>query len=311
MSPRDRYHGLLIVDKPAGWTSHDVVGRIRRLLGQRSVGHAGTLDPAATGVLPVAVGSALRALEYLTDSTKSYRADITFGLSTDALDIEGRVTSISDPPKLDEQDMTALLDTFLGPLEQVPPVFSAIKIDGTPLYERARRGEQFDPPKRSVAIDRLDLVRWDSPVLTVDIDCSKGFYVRSFARDLGLRAGSCAYLSNLIRTRVGEFDLCDAWRLDELAEAPFSEEWERIALAPDATALGLPAVILDPGRVIDWEQGKRWIVDDAAGAGPVRVYDSIGAWLGIGELVTGEDCTILRPRKVIPTGADSSQEQDR
>ena len=142
----------------------------------------------------------------------------------------------------------ALLDTFLGPLEQVPPVFSAIKINGTPLYERARRGEQFDPPKRPVVIDRLEIVQWKSPVLTVDIDCSKGFYVRSFARDLGLSSGSCAYLSDLIRTRVGHFDLCDAWRLDELVDAPLADQWERIALAPDATALGLPAVILEPGR---------------------------------------------------------------
>lgn len=311
MASQDRFHGLLIIDKPAGWTSHDVVGRIRRLLGQRSVGHAGTLDPAATGVLPIATGSALRALEFLTDATKSYRAEITFGLTTDALDIEGHVTSICPPPELNEQQLRALLDTFLGRSEQVPPVFSAIKIDGTPLYERARRGEQFEPPTRSIVIDRLDIVRWAPPVLTVDIDCSKGFYVRSFARDLGLRAGSCAYLSNLIRTRVGDFDLCDAWRLDELAEAPVAEEWERIAIAPDATALGLSSVILDPSRVIDWEHGKRWIVDEASSAGPVRVYDSTGVWLGIGELVAGEGGTILRPRKVIPTGAERLQEQDR
>jgi tRNA pseudouridine55 synthase len=311
MASQDRFHGLLIIDKPAGWTSHDVVGRVRRLLGQRSVGHAGTLDPAATGVLPVATGSALRALEFLTDATKSYQAEITFGLSTDALDIEGRVTDICPPPVLNQLQMRALLHTFLGQSQQVPPVFSAIKIDGTPLYERARRGEQFEPPKRTVVIDRLDIVQWEPPVLTIDIDCSKGFYVRSFARDLGLRAGSCAYLSNLIRTRVGDFDLCDAWRLDELADAPFGDEWERIALAPDATALGLPTVILDSSRVIDWEHGKRWIIDDVSGAGPIRVYDSTGVWLGIGELVAGDEGTILRPRKVIPTGAERSQEQDR
>ncbi len=310
MSSGDRFHGLLIIDKPAGWTSHDVVGRVRRLLGQRSVGHAGTLDPAATGVLPVAVGSALRALEFLTDATKSYRGEITFGLSTDALDIEGRVTAVCEQPALDESQLRALLDTFLGPLEQVPPVFSAIKINGTPLYERARRGEQFDPPKRPVVIDRLEIVRWESPVLTVDIDCSKGFYVRSFARDLGLSSGSCAYLSDLIRTRVGHFDLCDAWRLDELVDAPLADQWERIALAPDATALGLPAVILEPGQVIDWEHGKRWFVDDAPNVGPVRVYDSAGVWLGIGELIPIDQSLELRPRKVIPTRIAMSQEQD-
>ncbi|HET9659370.1 MAG TPA: tRNA pseudouridine(55) synthase TruB [Thermomicrobiales bacterium] len=310
MPHTDRFHGLLIIDKPAGWTSHDVVGRIRRLLGQRSVGHAGTLDPAATGVLPVAVGSGLRALEYLTGETKSYRAEITFGLTTDALDSEGHVTGFCDPPTLDELQWDAVLQTFRGPYEQVPPVFSAIKIDGTPLYERARRGETIEPPKRSVAVYSLVIQRWEPPVLTVDIDCSKGFYVRSFARDLGVRAGSCGYLSNLVRTRVGAFDLCDAWRLDELSEAPLAAEWERIALAPDTTALGLPAIILPVERVIDWEHGKRWPIDDARGSGSVRVYDCAGVWLGIGELAEDGDATTLRPRKVIPTLTTHVQEQD-
>lgn len=309
MAGADRFHGLLIIDKPVGWTSHDVVGKVRRLLGQRSVGHAGTLDPAATGVLPVAVGSALRALEFLAGATKSYQAEITFGLMTDALDVEGHVTRICAPPSLDADQMRSLLKEFLGASAQVPPVFSAIKVDGTPLYERARRGEFFDPPKRPVVIHQLDLVHWEAPVLTVDIDCSKGFYVRSFARDLGERAGSCAYLSNLIRTRVGDFDLCDAWRLEELAAAPLADEWERIAMGPDVTALGLPAVIIEPSRLLDWEHGKRWVVDDATGIGAVRVYDSGGVWLGIGELVIDDALTKLHPRKVIPPVAGQVQGQ--
>lgn len=297
----DRFHGLLIIDKPAGWTSHDVVGRVRRLLGQRSVGHAGTLDPAATGVLPVAVGSALRALEYLADASKSYRAEITFGVSTDALDIEGRVNQICEPPHLDLAAINALLKEFVGPGEQVPPVFSAIKIDGTPLYERARRGDHLEPPMRSIEIHGIDAVVWNPPVLTLNIDCSKGFYVRSFARDVGERAGSCAFLSNLVRTRVGNFDLCDAWTLSELAEAPLADEWERIALAPDATALGLEAVVVDRSHVPNWEQGKRWHLDVSGGPGPVRVYDSGGNWLGIGEIAEQNGRFELRPRKVIPT----------
>lgn len=309
MAAPDRFHGLLIVDKPAGWTSHDVVGRIRRICGQRSVGHAGTLDPAATGILPVALGSALRALEYLANATKSYRAEITFGLTTDALDADGRLTARCEPPELNTAQMRALLDGFVGPSEQTPPVFSAIKIDGTPLYERARRGESIEAPKRPVVIYALDLVSWESPVLTVDIDCSKGFYVRSFARDLGERAASCAYLSNLVRTRVADFDLCDAWTLEELAEAPLAEEWERIAIAPDATAFDLPAVILSEPRAIDWHHGKRWALDDPAEAGPVRVYDSAGVWMGIGEITIDDEIAILRPRKVVPMLATSVQER--
>jgi len=311
MPAPDRFHGLLIVDKPAGWTSHDVVGRIRRLTGQRSVGHAGTLDPAATGVLPIALGSALRALEYLAGASKSYRADITLGLTTDTLDIDGHVTRTCDPPGISVAEMVRLLESFLGPSEQVPPIYSAIKIDGTPLYERARRGETVEPPARPVIIHDLALVEWAPPVLTVDIDCSKGFYVRSFARDLGERAGSCAYLSNLVRTRTGPFDLCDAWTLGELADAPLAEEWERIAIAPDACAFGLPAVILETDRVRDWEHGKRLPLDDAPEPGHVRVYDSEGDWLGIGELTLDSDRVVLRPRKVIPAGTAEAREITR
>jgi tRNA pseudouridine55 synthase len=306
---QDRFHGLLIVDKPAGWTSHDVVGRIRRLLGQRSVGHAGTLDPAATGVLPVAVGSALRALEFLAGASKSYRAEITFGISTDALDIEGRLTETCPVPTLTVTEIDELLASFLGPGMQVPPVFSAIKIDGTPLYERARRGDLTAPPQRPIVVHELTRGDWDSPVLTVDIDCSKGFYVRSFARDLGKRAGTCAYLSNLVRTRVGHFDLCESWTLAELADAPLADEWEYMALAPDASSLDLDAIVIDAEMVLPWEQGKRWNLDAAPSDSPVRVYDSAGNWLGIGELASADSFTELRPRKVIPSGVTHLEEK--
>jgi len=192
-----------------------------------------------------------------------------------------------------------LLETFLRPDEHIPPIYPAIKIDGTPLYERARRGEHIEPPKRQVTVHAVELVDWESPVLSVDIDCSKGFYVRSFARDLGARAGTCAYLSNLVRTRVGPFDLCDAWTLNELADAPLAEEWERVAMAPDVTALSLGAVVIAHEKVIPWEQGKRWPLDEATLVGPVRVYDSAGNWLGIGEIAIELDRNELRPRKVV------------
>lgn len=296
---QDRFHGLLIVDKPAGWTSHDVVGRIRRILGQRSVGHAGTLDPAATGVLPVAAGSALRALEFLSSASKAYRADVTFGFTTDGLDGDGRLTGQCEVPVMDEHSLRELIGSFVGSIEQIAPVYSAIKQDGTPLYERARRGEFVAPPSRQVSIHHIELIEWTAPTITVDIDCSKGFYVRSFARDLGTRAGSCAYLSNLVRTRVGPFDLCDCWTLAQLAEAPLEDEWERIALAPDVTAMDLDAFVIPEHLVPSWEQGKRWSVDWSRSSGHVRVYDSAGAWLGIGEIAIEPDRTELRPRKVV------------
>lgn len=301
MTKSDRFHGVLIVDKPAGWTSHDVVGRIRRVLGQRSVGHAGTLDPAATGVLPVAVGSALRSVEFLTGATKSYRASITFGTSTDSLDLDGVIDERCDPPSIDLSGLRETLRSFIGASNQVPPAHSAIRVAGVRSHQRVRRGERFDLPARPIWVDSIDVVRWDPPELVVDIDCSKGFYVRSFARDLGRRFGSCAHLSNLVRTRVGSFSLCDAWTLAQLEAAPLDTEWERIAIAPDMPAATLPAVILDPGLVPDWERGKRWPIDAAPNSGSVRVYDSAGRWLGIGEIDATHHPPELRPRKVIPT----------
>jgi len=161
--------GYLIVDKPAGWTSFDVVARARRLLGERKVGHAGTLDPAATGVLPLAVGSATKTLEYLAGSSKSYLAEVTFGVETDSQDIDGVVTAVRDASGLPAERVEAALAGFRGDLAQIPPMHSAIKIGGQRLYDLARRGEEIDRPPRPVTIHRLELVGWAPPVATLSV----------------------------------------------------------------------------------------------------------------------------------------------
>lgn len=295
-------HGLLIIDKPAGWTSHDVVARVRRLTGQRKTGHAGTLDPAATGVLPVALGMATRGIEYLSEASKTYLAEVTFGIETDSLDIDGTVTGVAPVPQMTTGDLDRLLEGFRGPQQQLPPMHAAIKVGGRKLYELARAGISIEVPARAITIHELTLVNWEPPVATLLVDCSKGTYIRSLARDLGAAAGCGAYLSNLIRTRTGPFHLCEAWTLEQLADAPIHEEWERIALHPDATIHHLPAIMLDGARTIDWGHGKIIAGDppvqlDAA----ARVYGPGGDWLGIA--TWDADKAGWQPNKVIPEAA--------
>jgi len=295
-------HGLLIIDKPAGWTSHDVVARVRRLTGQRKTGHAGTLDPAATGVLPVALGMATRGIEFLSEASKSYLADITFGVETDSLDIDGTVTDTSPVPPMTAADLELLLAPFRGPQQQLPPMHAAIKIGGKKLYELARAGITIDVPTRAITIHGLDLVSWDPPVATLMVDCSKGTYIRSLARDLGVAAGCGAYLSNLVRTRTGPFHLCDAWTLEQLTEAPIHAEWERIALHPDATLHHLQALLLDDAHTIDWGHGKVIVGDAPANRdAAARVYGPTGNWLGIA--TWDEERGGWQPGKVIPEAA--------
>lgn len=289
-----RLHGFLVVDKPAGWTSHDVVARIRRLTGERRVGHGGTLDPAATGVLPIAIGSATRVLEFLLDASKTYLADIWFGVSTDSLDIDGTLIAIGDASRLTAADVRVALSSFEGTIDQVPPLHSAIKVGGRRLYEYARRGEAIEPATRQVTIHRAELIEWSPPVAVVAVDCSKGTYIRALARDLGAATGTGAFLSNLVRVRSGPFSLCDAWTLSSLESLDMQGEWERIAIHPDVAVMTQPAVLLDKAATRRWWQGLTLSADREA-RGTVRAYDDDGHWVGVGR----GDGNAWRPTKVI------------
>ena len=298
--PRPTLHGYLVIDKPGGWTSFDVVARARRILGEKRIGHAGTLDPAATGVLPLAVGAATKTLEFLTDASKTYLAEITFGIETDSQDIEGRVTRISDASTLTADRVTAALHQMLGPQEQIPPMHSAIKIGGQKLYELARRGEEIARPPRPVTFYTLELCAWHPPVATVLIDCSKGTYIRSLARDLGESLGTGAYLSNLVRTRSGPFTLDDAITIAELEELPWPWIWPEVAMHPDVPVQAWPALVLDDLAATRWQQGATIPAHDGA-AGLIRAYDEAGRWLGTG--YADETGTGWRPGKVVTVTA--------
>lgn len=292
---RGLYHGYIVIDKPAGWTSHDVVGRVRRILQEKRVGHAGTLDPAAVGVLPVAVGLATRTVEYLSDGSKAYVADVTFGVTTDSADIDGEVTSVSDVGELTEKIVVDALRSFEGDQLQVPPMHSAIKIGGERLYEKARRGEQIEIPPRSVTLHEVTLTAWNPPSATIFVSCSKGTYIRSLARDLGEAVGTGAYMSNLVRVQTGPFTLDDAVRLDELEEMVKTEQWETFAYHPDAVLHDWPALVLDEAHALAWRQGKTVALEGTSGV--VRVYDVCGTWLGVGQ--ANDDGTSIQPTKVV------------
>ena len=292
-----------MIDKPAGWTSFDVVARARRLLGQKHIGHAGTLDPAATGVLPLAVGMATKTLEFLDDASKTYLAEVTFGVETDSHDSEGRVTRTADTAGLTVDAIEATLATFRGAREQIPPMHAAIKVGGQKLYDLARRGEEIPRAPRPVTFHCLEMLEWDLPTatLTLLVDCSKGTYIRALARDLGEALGTGAYLSDLVRMRAGPFHLCQAFTMDELSRIELPWAWPWVALHPDVPVQEWPALILDQDAARRWRQGST-IPDGHGAAGPVRAYDDAGEWLGTGEAAL--DGSGWRPRKVVNEGGE-------
>lgn len=244
-APRD---GILVADKPVGPTSHDVVALVRRLAGTRRIGHGGTLDPFASGVLPLYLGVATRIVEFHLGASKAYRATVVFGASSSTDDLEGELTPAPGPPPAREA-VAAALAGFLGSREQLPPAFSARKVGGRRAYALARRGETPELRPRVVTFEALELVAWDegapgAPAAIVDVRCSAGTYVRALARDLGAAVGSAAYLAALRRTASGPFTLADARPLDEVRAAAAAGRLAGLLLPPGAGLEDLPEVAL-------------------------------------------------------------------
>ena len=232
----DTIDGLLVIDKPSGMTSHDVVQQVRRWAKQRRVGHLGTLAPLATGVLPVALGEATKLSQLLTLGQKGYRGRVQLGVETTTYDGEGEVTATCDGPWPDLDTLEKAMDQFRGEILQVPPPYSAVKRDGEAAYRKARRGEEVALEPRPVTLYRLEVTTYEPPELVLEVDCSAGTYLRSLAHDLGAELGTCAYLKELIRTRSGPFSIDQAVPLDVL---------ERDRVIPMAAATGLPSFDVD------------------------------------------------------------------
>ncbi|NDH84860.1 MAG: tRNA pseudouridine(55) synthase TruB, partial [Acidimicrobiia bacterium] len=217
-------HGVVVIDKPAGWTSHDVVAKSRGVIGTRKVGHSGTLDPDATGVLVLGVGHATRLLRFLTELPKRYEGEIVLGTETTTLDAAGEITAIYDMSAVTDDQVRAAAGSLTGDLMQVPPMVSAIKIDGKRLHELAREGKEVDRPPRPVRVDRFDIepVKGERGVWRCVVDCSSGTYIRSLAADLGTALGGGAHLRSLRRTSVGGFTLDDAGTIESPTLLPIS-----------------------------------------------------------------------------------------
>ena len=249
--------GVLVLDKPVGMTSHDVVQVVRRGTGIRRAGHTGTLDPRASGVLVVLIGPAVRLSEYVSASDKRYQATLRLGSATDTYDAEGKVTRTGNVGDITEVQFHETLQQFVGEIEQVPPPYSAIKVEGRKAYEFAREGEELTLAPRKIHVYSLDLLEWMPPEAVVDIFCSSGTYVRSLANDLGNKLGCGAHLVGLRRTRSGQFTLRDAVPLRRLQESFIVGDWYK-HLIPAAEALGeWPVVELDADQVELIRHGHR------------------------------------------------------
>lgn len=235
--------GFLVVDKPAGISSHDVVRRIRKVAGIRRVGHAGTLDPMATGLLPIAIGDATRLIEYFSDREKGYRATMMLGSETDTQDSEGTILSTADWTSVDESRVREALTPFRGEIDQTPPMYSALKKDGVPLYKLARQGVEIDRPSRKMMIHSLELTDCSLPEVSFEVVCSKGTYVRTLCHDIGRQLGCFAHMTSLRRFLHGSFDLSMAVTLDKIENEGFGGLSEHL-LSPLEALTGFPRYVL-------------------------------------------------------------------
>ena len=286
--------GVLVVAKPAGPTSHDVVALVRRLASTRRIGHGGTLDPFASGVLPLFLGQATRLVEYHLGDGKAYRATMCFGSTSTTDDLDGELTPATGPAPT-EAAMVEGLAGFPGPQLHPPPPYSAVQIGGRRAYKIARSGEIPELSPRAVTIHQLDLLAWDDsdpsrPIAEVDVRCSAGTYVRAIARDLGERLGSGAYLCGLVRTGSGPFRIENAVTLDTLRDAAASgpDGVRPLLLASDFGLDEIPLIHLSDGEISDASMG-RFIrpeagIGEAPDDGPIRLVDGNGRIVGMGRL---------------------------
>lgn len=284
--------GLINFLKPPGMTSHDVVSFIRRSYGLKKVGHAGTLDPAAAGVLPVALGQATRLLEYMTDSNKTYRVELTFGYQTATGDEEGQLIAHSTVVP-NTQAIVPCLQSFVGKIEQIPPMYSAIKIGGKKLYELARQGITVDMKPRLVTIESIKLLIVKKQSILFDVTCSKGTYIRTLCLDIANRLGTCGTMSFLLRTKVGDFLVENAVTAEEILGNP-----DRYLLPVEYAVHSLPRLMINNEQSDHFIHGRSFAMPLIA-TGIHAVFDEQETLLGIGQ-VAASGCTVS-PTKVIAT----------
>lgn len=290
--------GILPLDKPVGWTSHDAVARLRRITGQRGVGHAGTLDPLATGVLLLVLGTATRLSSYLMHAPKVYCAEVVLGATTVTDDAEAPLAGQADASILTEAEIRTVLEQFVGTIDQVPPAYAAIKRGGQKLYQLARRGIEIEPVPRRVTITAIDLIAWRAPRLRLRIACESGTYIRALARDIGASLGVGGYLHALRRVASGSFSIEEAVPISSLSDVSAVAG----AVYPlDRAVLDLPATVVDAADLRRIQHGGA-IMLPTPGAGPVRLYGASGILVALGEC-RGKT---VRPIRVFEGGTSAS-----
>jgi tRNA pseudouridine55 synthase len=295
--PESPLHGILLIDKPSGWTSHDVVARARRITGQRRIGHTGTLDPMATGLLVLCLGNATRLVQYLTGHDKRYSGEIALGVTTTTADAEGEPTATRPVPPLDEATLRTIEQRFTGDLQQAPPAFSAIKVEGRRAYDLARAGELSGLPPRPVRIHSLQLATIAPGRLSIEVHCGAGTYIRSLARDIGEVIGCGGHLAALRRHSAGPFSLGTAITLDELQEYAAGSELPGLLLPPDEGIVDHPAAIIAADGARRFRNGLMHR-GEAVRQAPItaaRVYSTEGDFLGVADV---SDSGEIRPAKV-------------
>jgi tRNA pseudouridine55 synthase len=301
---RLRTGGILLVDKPAGMTSHDVVAAVRKHVRPLRVGHTGTLDPIASGLLILCVGEATKIAGFIEAQRKRYRATLLLGLRTDTLDVSGTVTSRAPVEALSEERVDAVARTFIGTIEQIPPAFSAIKVDGVRAYARARRSEDVQLAPRKVNIERLDIERIDLPRVQFVVECSKGTYIRSLCRDLGEALGVGGSLESLRRLEIGRFSLDEAVPLAELATCESVAQ----ALLPASKGLAsMPVLACTTEEVESLRHGMtlslREPPGDASAEGSwAQALGADGELVAVGRLSWDGDKIVFHPKRVMLSG---------
>lgn len=289
--------GIVLVDKPAGLSSNHALQKVKRAFGAAKAGHTGSLDPLATGMLPVCLGEATKVSGLLLDAAKSYRVAALLGVATDTADADGSVVVREQPPTVEKAEINAALESFLGHSEQVPPMFSALKHKGRRLYELARRGEEVARKPRHIEIFGIELEALDWPRLEFRVDCSKGTYVRSLVVDLAARLGTVGHVRALRRLRVGSYAesaMVELAALEALAEQD-PDALDRTLLPADSALTDWPSIVLGPEAVLRLRQGQRLTLEEPGTPGRVRLYGKDGVFLGVGEML---DSLELRPRRL-------------
>lgn len=281
--PRCRIDGVLLLDKPAGMTSNAALQKAKWLLNAAKAGHTGTLDPMATGLLPICFGEATKFAGELLGADKCYAAIVRLGIRTDTADAEGVVLE-THPVAVTREQVEAVLARFRGDIQQIPPMHSALKRDGRPLYEYARKGIELERAPRAVTIHALDLRVFDADRVELEVDCSKGTYVRTLAQDIGDALGCGGHLVALRRTRIGNLHLEDAIPIEALEALP-PESRERLLQPADALLTGLPRLDLDEVATLRFSHGQAVRAEQGHPAGQCRVYAADGHFLGLGRAV--------------------------